>query len=132
MNTENENLNTHYAQRMRELTLLYLQKKEDKRKANYMRPQGGVLVIKNQLAKAMKRENDRVQSVMMGLMRRYCEHHGITFPELQAKVAEDYTAIEQFYQEALELIPERYHPRTSPPPKRFIWTAKQGPYLKDR
>lgn len=95
-------------QKMRSLRAMLHTKKEEARRYNYMRPQA-----KNHMRefeRFQRRAHQRVEGVIMGLMNRYATEQGIEFEEIQQKIAEDPTLLENFYIEAVAMIPEHYLP----------------------
>lgn len=119
-----------YRERSRELTSLFLENRERQRVFSYHQPQGGAMKHKRDIEKANTRANQRLESVITGLLAQYCEHHKIEIEDFRAKLTEDPTAIEQFYEEALEIIPPHYRPDTKPTKSHFRWEGKRGPYVK--
>ena len=111
-----------------ELTMLAAQRKEEKRRANILSPASQSMSIQNQIKKDQYRAQQRVRNVTLGLMQQYCNEQGIEFDEMQERISEDPMIIENFYAEALELIPEHYHPHDPAPNNKFLWKGSRGTF----
>jgi len=106
--TEGFTLTSNHRKKLKELKILGIQKKEAKRIANYMRP--STPPAKFAFDKSQQEAQSRLQGVVYSLMDRYATSHKIDIGDLQIKIAEDPTLLENFYSEAVELIPDHYLP----------------------
>lgn len=106
--TQSLKLTSDQKQKMRGLMAMMHQRREEKRRYNYMRP--GSTNYAKAIERSQRRAQQRLEGVVMGLMDRYATEQDIAFEEIQQKIAEDPTLLENFYQEALDIIPKHYLP----------------------